>query len=106
MASVVLDTHAIVWYLPGDSRLSATAAGALDSAVAAGEFIHVPSICLVELTYLVEKGRLPAVARDRLNHLVASPYDAGGLVSCLRFAAFCESTRWSGGVRFSARSMC
>jgi len=32
----------------------------------AGEFIHVPSICLVELTYLVEKGRLPAAARDLL----------------------------------------
>jgi PIN domain nuclease of toxin-antitoxin system len=66
MAGVVVDTHAIVWSLAGDARLSARAAGALDSATAAGEFIHVPSICLVELTYLVEKGRLPAAARDRL----------------------------------------
>jgi len=63
MPAVVVDTHAIVWYLSGDPRLSSRAADALDSATAAGELIHVPSICLVELTYLVEKGRLPAVAR-------------------------------------------
>jgi PIN domain nuclease of toxin-antitoxin system len=73
MASVVVDTHAIVWYLSGDSRLSATAASALDSAVAAGGFIHIPSICLVELIYLVEKGRLPAVARDRLIEALDDP---------------------------------
>ncbi|SPE38444.1 PilT protein domain protein [Candidatus Sulfopaludibacter sp. SbA6] len=66
MAAVAVDTHAIVWYLSGDARLSAVAAEALDSATAAGEFVHVPSICLVELTYLVEKGRLPVAARDRL----------------------------------------
>src|SRR5258707_1229060 len=42
------------------------AAHALDSATAAGDRIYVPSICLVELTYLVEKGRLPIAARDRL----------------------------------------
>jgi PIN domain nuclease of toxin-antitoxin system len=32
----------------------------------------VPSICLVELTYLVEKGTLPSVARERL---IAAPDD-------------------------------
>jgi len=68
MAAVAVDTHAVVWYLSGDPQLSAKAADALDSTTAAGELIHVPSICLVELTYLVEKGRLPAVARDRLIH--------------------------------------
>jgi PIN domain nuclease of toxin-antitoxin system len=66
MPGLVVDTHSIVWYLAGDARLSARAAGALDSATTAGEFIHVPSICLVELTYLIEKGRLPVAARDRL----------------------------------------
>jgi PIN domain nuclease of toxin-antitoxin system len=68
MHAVVVDTHTIVWYLSADSRLSAIAADALDSATAAGEHIHVPSICLVELIYLVEKGRLPIAARDRLIH--------------------------------------
>ncbi len=39
MPGVVVDTHAIVWYLSEDPRLSAKAAEALDSATAAGEFI-------------------------------------------------------------------
>ena len=73
MSAVVVDTHTIVWYLSLDSRLSAVAAAALDSATAAGEHIHVPSICLVELTYLVEKRRLPVAARDRLIQALNDP---------------------------------
>jgi len=73
MPAVVVDTHAIVWYLSADPRLSANAAAALDSATAAGDRIHVPSICLVELTYLVEKGRLPIAARDRLIDALDDP---------------------------------
>jgi PIN domain nuclease of toxin-antitoxin system len=73
MPGVVVDTHTIVWYLSADPRLSTNAADALDSATAAGERIHVPSICLVELTYLVEKGRLSIAARDRLIHALDDP---------------------------------
>jgi len=73
MTAVVVDTHSIVWYLSADPRLSANAAHALDAATSAGELIHVPSICLVELTYLVEKGRLPASARDRLIQALDDP---------------------------------
>jgi predicted nucleic acid-binding protein len=46
---------------------------ALDSATSAGEFIYIPSICLVELTYLVEKGRLVAAARTRLLQALDDP---------------------------------
>jgi PIN domain nuclease of toxin-antitoxin system len=73
MSSVAVDTHTIVWYLAGDSRLSDKAAAALDSAAASGDLIHVPSVCLVELTYLVEKGRVPAVARERLGRALDDP---------------------------------
>lgn len=73
MAGVVVDTHAIVWYLSGDSRLSARAADILDASTAASELIHIPSICLVELTYLVEKGRLPRTARERLVQALDDP---------------------------------
>jgi len=66
MPGVVVDTHTIVWYLSADARLSAKAAEALDFVTSATERIYVPSICLVELTYLAEKGRLPTTARDRL----------------------------------------
>lgn len=73
MPAVAVDTHSSVWYLSADPRLSAKAAEALDTATSAGELIHVPSICLVELTYLVEKGRLPAAARDRLIQALDDP---------------------------------
>jgi PIN domain nuclease of toxin-antitoxin system len=86
MPAVVVDTHTIVWYLSADHRLSANAAVALDSATAAGERIHVPSICLVELTYLVEKGRLPIEARDRLIQALDDP-----TAPCL----LAPSTAWS-----------
>ena len=67
MPGVVADTHTIVWYLSKDSRLSLAAHEALTSATTGGELIHIPSICLVELTYLAEKGRLPSVARQELQ---------------------------------------
>ncbi|MCC6537403.1 MAG: PIN domain-containing protein [Bryobacterales bacterium] len=73
MPALAVDTHAIVWYLAGDPRLSATATAALDQATAEGETIHVPSVCLVELTYLVEKGRVPALARERLVRALDDP---------------------------------
>lgn len=59
MPGVVADTHTIVCYLSRDSRLSWGAHAALTAATTDGDLIHIPSICLVELTYLAEKGRLP-----------------------------------------------
>jgi len=73
MAVVVADTHAAVWYLSNSSRLSSAAAKALDDASVAGDAILIPSISLVELTYLVEKGRVPAEARKRLIDALAEP---------------------------------
>jgi PIN domain nuclease of toxin-antitoxin system len=73
MAAVVADTHAAVWYLANNPKLSPVAAKALDEASAAGDPILIPSISLVELTYLVEKGRLPAEARHRLVEALAEP---------------------------------
>src|SRR5579863_9105237 len=67
MPGVVADTHTIVWYLSKDSRLSLAAHAALTVATTCGDLIHIPSICLVELTYLAEKGRLPSAAREALD---------------------------------------
>ncbi|MGH9620832.1 MAG: type II toxin-antitoxin system VapC family toxin [Bryobacteraceae bacterium] len=73
MPGVAVDTHTIVWYLARDRRLSAEAENTLDAATDGGRAIHVPSICLVELTYLVEKGRLPSTARERLIQAIDDP---------------------------------
>jgi PIN domain nuclease of toxin-antitoxin system len=48
MSALVVDTHAIVWYLAGDTRLSPAATLAIDSATSNGEPIFVQSICLVD----------------------------------------------------------
>src|SRR5580692_11113173 len=73
MPGVVADTHTIVWYLSKDSRLSSAAHAALTAATTGGDLIHIPSICLVELTYLAEKGRLPSAARESLVEALDDP---------------------------------
>ena len=60
MAAVLADTHAILWYLSADLRISRAATAAMDSATAAGDPIFVSAITMVEIQYLVEKGRLTA----------------------------------------------
>ncbi len=60
MAAVLADTHAILWYLTADRRISRSAVAALDTATAAGDPIYVSAITMVEIQYLVEKGRLSA----------------------------------------------
>lgn len=73
MPAVAVDTHAAIWYLTLDLRLSDRATSVLDGASAAGDPIHVPTICLVELTYLVEKGRVPVSSRDQLTRAIDAP---------------------------------
>ena len=89
MPGIVVDTHAIVWYLQDDPRLSTKATDALDAATAAGDHVYVPSICLVELSYLIEKRRLPASVRVRLSLVSVSqawgPLHLGTVGSVPRF---------------------
>jgi len=73
MPGLVLDTHAAVWYLQLDSRLSKSAEDAIDRAIQGGDPVYVASISVVELTYLVEKGRVPAVALEVLRKSLADP---------------------------------
>jgi PIN domain nuclease of toxin-antitoxin system len=73
MTGVVSDTHSILWFLFDDPRLSRLAAGVLQTALAVRDPIYVPSVCLVEATYLAEKGRIAAVAVERLVNAVRSP---------------------------------
>lgn len=69
MRSVVADTHAALWFLFGDKRLSSAAADAL----ACAQRILIPGICLVEITYLAEKGRLHDAVLPRLLDELDNP---------------------------------
>jgi PIN domain nuclease of toxin-antitoxin system len=56
----VVDTHALVWHVTEAPDLSASARAILLDADAGNRTIVVPSIVVVEIVYLVEKGRLLA----------------------------------------------
>lgn len=71
--AVVLDTHAAVWYLLESRSLSPKALHAIEVALQSGEPLFLSSISLVEVVYLVEKGRLPMAALERLMAALENP---------------------------------
>jgi PIN domain nuclease of toxin-antitoxin system len=73
VSAVVADTHAVVWYFFGSSRLSATARAAIESAVLADDPVFVATVSLVEVAYLIEKGRLLPATLDRLVQELSDP---------------------------------
>lgn len=73
MSAVVSDTHAAVWYIVEPQKLSPNARALFEQTALAGESIYMSAISIVEICYLVEKGRLlPAV----LQRLVKALQDA------------------------------
>ena len=83
MSGLVVDTQSIVWSLFSPNKLSANAQQAIDLANQNQEPIYISTLSLVEVTFLVEKGRLPQIVLDTLfheltesqNELVAVPVD-------------------------------
>ena len=64
MIAAVADTHAALWYLFGDPRLSVSAKTFIDQAASANRKVVLSVISLVEILYLIEKGRLPSSAYE------------------------------------------
>lgn len=83
MSGLVLDTHATIWYLEVSPKLSATVQTAILAALNAGDPVHVSTVTIVELTYLVEKSRFPVAILDQLlvelrrpnPELLVTPFD-------------------------------
>ncbi len=73
MIAGVADTHAALWYLYDDGRLSVAAGEFIDHSAAAGNQIVVSSISLAEIVYLVEKNRLPVDAYTDLKAALDDP---------------------------------
>ena len=69
----VLDTHTILWFLSGDPRLSATARNFIYNASDAGDDLAISSITLVEMVYLIEKGRIPAARFTQIIRMTRQP---------------------------------
>jgi PIN domain nuclease of toxin-antitoxin system len=62
----VTDTHALYWHFTSDSRLSQAARQVFHEADSGLHQILIPGIALIEMVYLVEKGRLDAGLVDQV----------------------------------------
>jgi PIN domain nuclease of toxin-antitoxin system len=71
MIAGVADTHAALWYLFGDPRLSSSAKTFIDQAGNSGRKIVLSVMSLAEILYLIEKNRLPALAYDKLRQALS-----------------------------------
>jgi len=75
MIVAIADTHAAIWYIYDDARLSAQANQALDEAVANGFQVGLSTISLIEVVYLIEKNRLAPDTLKRLTNALKDPED-------------------------------
>ena len=57
MPDVVTDTHALLWYLEDSPRLGSAAKNAFGACERGESIVYIPTISLVEIVYLQEKGR-------------------------------------------------
>ena len=96
MTSLVLDTHAVVWYLAAPAQLSPAARRAVTDTSAAGESLFLPSISIVELIYLIEKGRIPHAVLDLIIRELDDPSSPLRLVPLdLSIARSVEKIPWA-----------
>lgn len=73
MIVAIADTHATVWYLFSDPRLGKAASAFIEDTILKGDHIGISAISIVEMVYLVEKGRIPPTALDDLRAAIADP---------------------------------
>jgi len=91
MGGVVADTHAVLWYLKGSPRISSRATDIMRECIQSAQPVYVASVTLVEIIYLVDKGR-PASAELDLVLSVFHRVDSGfalvpltlGVSECVR----------------------
>lgn len=72
MTDYVADTHALIWYLEDNPRLGSQARAAFDACDRGEIRIYVPTICLVEIVYLMEKGRISPDMKSMLDEELKS----------------------------------
>jgi len=67
MPDAVTDTHALIWYLEDSPRLGSEANQVFAQCDRNQAIIHVPTICLVEIIYLQERGRISGDFKKQLD---------------------------------------
>jgi PIN domain nuclease of toxin-antitoxin system len=74
--AVVADTHTLIWSLFEPSLLSVAAKMALTDAEAAGAPVYISSVSIVELRYLVDKGKFTEADYDAVLKVLRDPATA------------------------------
>lgn len=69
----VADTHALLWYLYNDPRLSKTAMAFMDAIDKDGDQLAITSITLAEMVYLIEKEKIPPTSFERVVTALSQP---------------------------------
>jgi PIN domain nuclease of toxin-antitoxin system len=64
MASLVVDTHIVIWLVTNSPRLSARAKEGIREAIDAGSPLLMSAVSVAELIYATEKLRLPRAVLD------------------------------------------
>ncbi|MFW9881557.1 MAG: type II toxin-antitoxin system VapC family toxin [Candidatus Thorarchaeota archaeon] len=70
MSQYVTDTHALCWHLTEDSKLSSKAKKIFQKADSGIHQILIPSIVLIEMVYLAEKGRISDSSLNQVLELI------------------------------------
>ena len=88
---VMLDTHALVWYLVAPNRLGSRACATLESAEAGKATAYIPAVVMAELIMIAEKRRVPGFALPELELV----YDAACRHPNFRLLSLDVQTIWS-----------
>jgi len=92
---IVLDTHALVWWVNGDNNLSQVAQSVIEDALLQGERVLVSAITAWEIAMLVERGRM-SLAMSIDNWLIAVGSLEGLEIVPVSAAVAVQSTRLPG----------
>ncbi len=83
MDDIIVDTHITIWYFADATQLSKPAETAIDNAEVNGN-IFVYAITIVELIYLIEKGKIPQAVLDLLRDALDDSTTAFRLIEISR----------------------
>jgi PIN domain nuclease of toxin-antitoxin system len=72
----VADTHAVLWYIFSDKRLSTIAHTFMDTAAINGHQIGLSAVTMIEIVYLIEKGKIAAESFSRVAAALDDPLTA------------------------------
>lgn len=74
MSDCVTDTHGLIWYVLNSGELSLTAKNLFISSANSGGNVFVPTISLIEITYLIEKNKFQPALLTRIISRLNNPH--------------------------------